>query len=302
MRYFLLFIVWFSSIASFAQSEDKLTDSLARLSARIYQPGSDEAKMEASSKFRDALLVYCQSNKAFKTSLSKIKSLGILQSPAAEISILNWNIPIAGGKHFYQGILFQQINDALKHWYLNDSSEIIAQPSTVALGPQNWYGALYYSIIPSSEKKITFYTLLGWDGNNLQVARKIIDILWFDESGNPVFGKQVFGGKRDYRIIYEYAQGASFALRYDEQAYYRKRWWSRKPVQYSRMMILHNRLVSSTNSGKSLPQFVFPAGNILDAWIQENGKWKFIRDVDARNPESLQDKNPAKPPQQGLKP
>ena len=39
------------------------------------------------------------------------------------------------------------------------------------LSENSWFGALYYKIIPVVKNK-TYYTLLGWDGNDMFSNKK----------------------------------------------------------------------------------------------------------------------------------
>src|SRR5690606_2261086 len=44
---------------------------------------------------------------------------------------------------------------------------------------RDWYGALYYNIIPSKKgkKRKRMYMLLGWDGQSEYASLKVIDVL-----------------------------------------------------------------------------------------------------------------------------
>ena len=63
--------------------------------------------------------------------------------------------------------------------------------------------ALYYKIIPVIKKNKTYYTLLGWDGNDMFSNKKIIEILEFKKSklqfGNSMF---VYPNQRTKKRLY----------------------------------------------------------------------------------------------------
>ena len=81
-----------------------------------------------------------------------------------------------------------------------------------------WYGALYYEIVPAKVKRRNHYLLLGWDGGDLFVNRKVIDVLSFSSSGVPRFGKSVFKFKKDRkkRVVFEFSYMATMRLFYDD--------------------------------------------------------------------------------------
>lgn len=59
---------------------------------------------------------------------------------------------------------------------------------------------------------------MGWDGEDAKVNRKIIEILWFDDNGNPQFGQPVFdnGGNIQSRMVFTFAEEATMLLRYEK--------------------------------------------------------------------------------------
>jgi hypothetical protein len=60
--------------------------------------------------------------------------------------------------------------------------------------------------------------LLGWDGGDIYLNRKVIDVLTFNSSGKPKFGKNIFkfGKDRKKRVIFEFSYQATMRLFYDE--------------------------------------------------------------------------------------
>jgi hypothetical protein len=66
---------------------------------------------------------------------------------------------------------------------------------------------LYNRIIVKKNGSKTYYTLLGWDGNDKFSQKKIIDVLTFDQNGAPRFGADIFNFGKRYpkRVIFEYS-------------------------------------------------------------------------------------------------
>ena len=56
-------------------------------------------------------------------------------------------------------------------------------------------------------------------------------------------------------------------------------------IVFDRLAPIDTRNGSTTADLTGQYQFYAPETNILDAFVFENGKWVFVKDVDARNPE-----------------
>ena len=150
-----------------------------------------------------------------------------------------------------------------------DKSAEIKNPSLASLTNENWYGALYYDILINKKEGKTFYTLLGWDGNNDFTNKKIIEALYFTKSGKPRFSAPVFerNGKKMKRIIFEYSKMASMLLRYDKKY----------------KMIVFDQLVPSEKKYEG--QYAYYGPNFLhDAMEYDKKKWVFVTNVEVKNP------------------
>lgn len=133
--------------------------------------------------------------------------------------LINWNIPHDDGTHSYFGYTQYYIKnkDTLITTKLTNTKNTVVNPEQQTLSFDNWYGTLYYEIIPTQiGKKERIYVLLGWDGYKLLATRKIIDVVSFNE-GVPVFGKAVFSMQHGLqkRIIFTYNHRVNMKLRWD---------------------------------------------------------------------------------------
>jgi len=199
------------------------------------------------------------------THLGKIKSKDNL------VRIINWNTKFSNGSFKYFG--FVQYNNIKKNtiqtYLLTDKSDSIKNPETVVLSYYNWFGALYYGIYDYSIDNKTFYILFGWDGNNYYTNKKIIEILSFNNSGKPVFGKSVFKieKKLQKRVIFEHSIKASMSCKYN------------KTVE----AIVFDHLSPPKLSQKGQYQFYGPDGS-YDGLKLLNGKWVLVPDIYVTNP------------------
>ena len=110
------------------------------------------------------------------------------------------------------------VKDTFQIFGLYDSSNFVNNPSYATLDNRHWMGALYYQIHTFKHKKKTQYLLLGWDGEDAKLNKKIIDVLWFDDAGQPKFGAPVFDNDGDIqsRMIFTFAEEAVMSLRYEK--------------------------------------------------------------------------------------
>ncbi len=283
MRLTLIFIILFfvNSMAQTANNnvlseyEDELTqlfDSLYKFDGiKFYQPDhvKDSLNNEILKIFNDALSQEGSENYNF----TNIKNLGVLKSDDNKLMIINWNIKYKAGNYKYFGFI-KHYNKKKKRWdlfELKDRSDSMIDVEHITLTPDLWYGVLYYKIIKTKSGGTTYYTLLGWDGNNYLSQKKVIDVLYFTRSGRPRFGKSIFkiGRKKFRRIIFEYSSQVVMALNYDEN--------------FKRIVFDHLR--PSERQMKNVKMFYVPDGS-YDAFEWIGGKWIFIDDFNAVNPKT----------------
>src|SRR4029077_8413962 len=84
-----------------------------------------------------------------------------------------------------------------------------------------WIGAVYYRIIQTQSSGKKYYTLLGYDENNIRSNKKIVEVLTFENS-EPIFGGSYFtvteinpAERFGKRLVLEYKKNASPRLVYD---------------------------------------------------------------------------------------
>jgi hypothetical protein len=117
----------------------------------------------------------------------------------------------------YYGTIQMQ-SDTLRMFPMIDYSDFTKNPDQVIVDNENWYGALYYGIKTVKAGKKTYYTLFGWDGNNMTSNRKIMDILWY-KNGKPRFGAPIIQpdkGKIMTRFILEFSDDAAATMNYSD--------------------------------------------------------------------------------------
>ncbi|MBP6697746.1 MAG: hypothetical protein KA175_09020, partial [Flavobacteriales bacterium] len=105
--------------------------------------------------------------------------------------LFTWNLPRPDGSHLFEGMLLVQDKKRRVIIELRDMTEKITSPEVPELGPDNWYGALYYDVVVVAKGGKTYYTLLGWKGFSRTETRKVIEVLSFRGS-EPRLGAGLF--------------------------------------------------------------------------------------------------------------
>lgn len=196
-----------------------------------------------------------------------LKGIGKVESKDKKLRIFTWNIIHNNGTYTYYGIL-QNYNKNKKQselFVLSDASGNITNPENASLSEKQWFGALYYQMVENKlPDRKTLYTLIGWDGNDLYTSKKVIESLYFTESGKPKFGKTVFqiGRKKQKRIIFEYSRMASMMIDYKEKM----------------KMIVFDHLSPSEPKYEGNPAFYGPDYS-FDGLEFKNGVWNHKSEV-----------------------
>lgn len=276
-----LFLVLASPLA-FSQDVNNFKtaeDSLKKLSKLVLSADTDFEKYNANDKFLVLLESTLLQNKSFEYGFDSLLTVARLVSPDNKFRLFNWVLPKTDGTYEYFGIVQTWSTKEKKYvlYKLKDNSENISKPENEILDYQNWYGALYYNLIYTKYAGKKYYTLLGWDGNNKITSKKIIDVISFNSKGKPVFGSNIFkvNSKFQKRVIFEFSATVSVSVKFEKQYLLHGK--------QKKKMIVFDRIAPLDQKLKGMYQYYFPETNIFDALIFKNGKWVYIKDVDARN-------------------
>ena len=222
-------------------------------------------KIEKNEIFKDYLHETLLLKGAFSYPFSNLKTIGFVDSPDGLLRIVNWNIEQDDQTQQYHCYLLHQ-NTKKKIVELSeliDNSMMLPPRPDGILEADNWYGCLYYKIIPIDKGSKTLYTLLGWDGNNSMSTIKLIDALYFI-GDNPKLGSPIFktNDLTLKRVFFEHSKKAVMSLKHEDQ--------------YKR--IIYDHLSPEAPSLKGFYSFYIPDFT-YDAFVLEGNKWVLKEDV-----------------------
>jgi len=231
---------------------------------------TDALKRIYTDSLRTQIQLFLNQENSFDQHLNNIPYLGDIFSPDGAFRMITWNLTLSDGTYDY--FCFVQKKPGESHrakWYeLSDHHKDISRPEYRNLKMDNWYGALYYSIIPFKKDKKEMYVLLGWEGHNKFSNKKVMECLYFNNKGEPTFGKAVFESDRmnKRRVIFEYSKEAYFMLRYNQKL----------------KQIIYNRLEPSKPELEGVYSFYQPTLQ-YDGFQYKKGKWIRVVDISPRN-------------------
>jgi hypothetical protein len=237
------------------------------------QMPSDSMKYVYIDSLRAEVKQFMGKENSYNLGLDKVPYLGDLRSPDNAFRMITWNVTLKDGTYDYFCFVQMKPNshDTSIWFELTDHHKETRRPEYKSLNQDNWYGSLYYSIIPFKKDKQMMYALLGWEGNSSYSNKKIIDCMYFNAKDKPMFGKSVFQTKRmnKRRVVFEYSKEAYLMLRYNEDM----------------KAIIFNRLEPSKPDLKGIYSFYQPV-MVYDAYQYKKGEWILLKDVNPRNTKS----------------
>ncbi len=274
MRKILITILFSLSLSSLLGQQFSVSENEKRIaglfdSLRI--SASDVEKKAINDKITQLFAEELQNPASFSTPYTSLNFVGKVLSDDEKVRIYTWNFPLAGKTHHYSGFIqYKTKNKAVKTIPLTIRNEAYQPLNNKRISPNDWYGALYYRVIPVKYRKESYYVLLGWARNNGASDYKLIEILNFDGKGNASFGKLVLKqkNKTHQRFVLEYNAEAKISLTYDSKI----------------KKIIFDHLVPSEPVYTNVYSYYGPDFT-YDAFYLKKGKWEFEGNIDVKNKE-----------------
>ncbi len=285
----LFLVISFHALSQDKHQMDSVQTVLNGICKKLFSAKADTDKhkynQELHKIFEDAL----NRDPTMAYGFDSLKNdIGILKSPDEKFRIVHWNIHKEDGSFEYygfiqsrhteikkKGLFIKQKTETVHLYTLTDKSAEIKNPENYIGDHKKWFGMLYYRIIIKKSKSKTYYTLLGWDGNDKFSQKKIIDVLTFDNKGIPHFGADIFNFAKRFpkRVIFEYSTTCSMALKYNEKM----------------DSIVFDRLVPSEERLEGQFQY-YCASFEYDGLGFKKGKWNFGAGLHPGNEKDKNDK------------
>jgi hypothetical protein len=243
-------------------------ENISRLFLTAASERDDTRRMQISDSLIALTGEYLESDIPFEHIFSNIRYMGYYMAPDSLVKIVSWNIPMNNGSNKYVCFIVRREGEE-KHIYLMRGERgTLSIDQEQQISGEEWYGVLYYDIIPFKSLNGVLYLLPGLDMNDIYTNGKVIEIMGFNDSGTPYFGEKVIrsGGMLLSRMLFRYSSNSSMMLRYDPEG--------------GRMVFDHLSPAEPSYSG--IFSYYGPDSS-YDALELREGEWVHVRDIDLRN-------------------
>lgn len=275
-KLFGLLLLSFTSILSMAQGISKADlkilqqkeDSLKGYAVKIIQGINADNRFDADSIFTRMLVRALKTKNSFYYPFDSLRTVSIVCSPDSVFRIFTWQLVINENVIRQHGAIQMKTYDgSLKLYPLIDKSDVTSNLADTIGNNYGWIGAIYYKIIQKRSSNQNYYTLLGFDENNIRSSRKIIEVLNF-LNDEPTFGGRYFSYEEDSvfktshsRYIMEFKKEAGPRLTYDKDL----------------DLIIVEHLISESNEPKK--KWTMVGDGDYEGFKWKNGKWVHIEKV-----------------------
>lgn len=247
---------------------EKKEDSLKSIALQIIQGRNAEDRFKADSLFTKMFVRALKTKGSFNYPFDSLITISKLTSPDKLFKIFTWQLVVNDNVVRQHGAIQMNTSDgSLQLFPLIDKTGAIINVSDTIANNFGWVGAVYYKIIQKKAFGKDYYTLLGYDENNLSSDRKIIEVLTFND-GKPIFGGGYFSfpdnsiNKRGFaRYIMEYKKNASPRLTYDPDL----------------DMIIYEHMISET--GEPNKKYTYVGDGDYEGLKWTDGKWVHIQKI-----------------------
>ncbi len=248
----------------------KAEDTLKYQSTSMVFAREASERFLADSAFIRTFVRTLKTPYSFNYSFDSLKSISKLYSADSAFRIFTWQFMRDESYYRQRGAIQMRTADgSLKLFPLIDMSDFTENPVDSLRSNLNWIGAIYYGIVTKTYNNKKYYTLLGYDENNFRSTRKWIEVLTFDEKGQPQFGGRYFSYPNDgikapqpaFRFLLEYKKDGGARINYDPEM----------------DMIIFDHLISESKD-PSKKFTLIPDGD-HEGFRWKDGKWIYVAKV-----------------------
>jgi hypothetical protein len=269
----VLLLIWHLSFSQqIAKADVKFLhlkeDSLKKYAVKLIQGINAKDRFDADSMFTRVLVRALKNPGSFYYPFDSLQTISKLYAPDSTFKIFTWQMMINDNVIRQHGAIQMRTYDgSLKLYPLIDKSDVTITLTDTVGNNKGWIGAVYYNIIQKKSANQNYYTLLGYDENNIRSNKKIIEVLNFN-NGEPTFGGRYFSFEEDSvfktsigRYIMEYKKTYGPKLNYDADM----------------DMIVVEHLVSESNEPNK--KWTMVGDGDYEGFKWKNGKWMHVEKI-----------------------
>lgn len=225
--FFFLFLTlmvsaWFDPVYS---NSGNRGDSISYYAHELIRNQNLKVREKAFDYLNANLGVFLKEYSDFQDSFPHYEGLAILEDEEIKLRIVTYQLYQDTSSYDYGG--WVQSSRLEEPVFLSDASDLWEEDQDLdymEMSSDNWYGALYYQMLPISESEGDMTVLLfGLDNYHLFTKRKVLEPLVI-EDGKLHFGQHMIEMEEDLpkeywkkRFILDYSVQAPATLRYDPE-------------------------------------------------------------------------------------
>lgn len=241
-------------------------DTLQEYARYLVTDSTTADRMVSDSIFTRTLVRALLIKNSFYYPFDSVHGISHLYAPDSSFRIFTWNMQFDDYYCRQKGAIQLRTRDgSLKLLPLRDVSEFTDKAEDSVRTRNNWIGAIYYNIIKTQYNGKNYYTLFGIDFNTVMSTKKWIEVMYFNERNEPVFGGPFFSYANDsiakkpqYRFSLEFKKDTRVLANYIPDL----------------GMVLVDHLISETDEPDNKWTYIPDGDNEAFKW--ENGKWMHI--------------------------
>ena len=274
MRILLSFVlfVFFQSVlvGQVATDLPEKEATLIQLSKQFLKDSIKENRIKAAQSFSTTLEEVIAQENSFQYPFSELETISILYPADSTFRIFTWQIYVDKNDYRYGGLI--QLNNPKNQYFVLTDQSAEIQPYDMeyeVLSSEDWYGAIYFNLKGFDTPTGKQYLLFGFDGYEFFNKRKVAEVLYFDESGQPTFGAPTFAkvaegyeASTKNRLYLEYSAEVAARLNYDSNM----------------DMIIMDNLISMRSPYRGVGNVNIPDGS-YEGYQLKDGVWVYLEKV-----------------------
>lgn len=248
----------------------KMEAEINEILTKLRNADTDDIRFMHNLDLKDKLKKFLVHPGAMTYPFDLWTTMSTIKSPDGEFRIFNWNVENDFGVHAHYCYLIKPNGRENQVIELKEDKITLPPRPEQTLTAEHWYGALYYNIIPIKKGNKTFYTVLGYSGNDRSTNRKLLDVFYFKgkslRMGFPLFQEAPGSTRLLRRVFFEYSEKAIISVKMNDNL----------------GAIVFDHLVPETPLLVGMYDFYIP-DMTYDGYQWENGVWLYREDIIAYN-------------------
>ncbi len=225
-RIFSLAILFFAGLFQanpLAAQDDSLALRVQFLARQLID-STPQIREQAHARLTEALMKLLQQPKSEERSFEALQTISLQTPPDSSFRFFTWQCEMADGSYRHGGIL-QRREDPQNPIALRDQPPQARFSEYTSDYADSWIGGICYALHPfQTEDGQTAWLAFFYDSHSPFIARKWMDVIWFDEDQNLRFGLPVFsmpdefgGFDKHSRVLMEYYRYAATRFAYEDE-------------------------------------------------------------------------------------